>query len=114
MSATAESLIIDLDMVAVGSDMERSVLDLARAMLKSQAARVVELEEQAEPEILDEDQHPCPKDGSEFEIIFRRPESQLVQYIEYKRRWQTVDGYGIEGDVEGWRPIPDQRVEGRS
>lgn len=48
MSATVESILADLDMVAVGSDMERGVLDLAKAMLKAQGSRVAELETAAE------------------------------------------------------------------
>jgi hypothetical protein len=45
MSADAKSIAIDLDMVSVGCDMHREVLDRAIAMLKSQADRVAELEE---------------------------------------------------------------------
>lgn len=48
MSATAKSLIIDLDMVAVGCDMHRGVIDLARDMLATQAARIAALEARLE------------------------------------------------------------------
>lgn len=46
----------------------------------------------------------APMDGTVFEVIRERPESVLVEYVQYKRKLQTIDGYECPCDAEGWTP----------
>ena len=102
-----------MELVAIENLFEAVGEDLIEAVsaAKRNSARVEVLESElaelksTHPQMLDEDTHPWPKDGSEFEVIFERPESVTVEWVEYKGRWLTVDGYAVLGDVEGWLPV---------
>lgn len=77
-----------------------TVIEQVRAAVASSAS--------SEPAMLDSDAHPWPTDGSEFEVIFKRPESVIATYVEYKNRHLTTDGYSITDhhrEPEGWLPI---------
>lgn len=107
-----ECLVIDLDLVAVGSEMERKVLERARDMLKTQAARVADLERSVHLGYPDGAASGCPpEDGRRYRVFFA---SRMV-------RWEAgPDIWNSDGDSGAWYannadcylPEPTQRGEG--
>lgn len=87
------------------------VAHLSGETVIEQVAAAVVSSASSEPTMLDEDTHPWPTDGSEFEVIFKRPESVIATYVQYKNRHLTTDGYSITDyhrEPEGWLPITAQ------
>ncbi len=55
----------------------------------------------------------APQDGTVFEVIRERPEPVLVKFVQYKNKFQTVDGYESPHDAEGWIPYSSSKVSER-
>ena len=48
----------------------------------------------------------APISGVAFEVVRERPDSVLAHYVAYKRKFETVEGYEVPFDAEGWLSVP--------